>query len=331
MRVHQNAVPLVLIGLTLGGCIFGPMATDEEQDPPVAIDVAPTSLTLDVGEVAHLEATVTNATDPGVSWSSSNQNIATVDTGGAVTAVSPGIATITATSVEDPNAVDAAAVSVNGLAAEISPTGIALQPGESAVFACTLRSTGTGEAIAGHTFTWSSSDPLVAEVDAGGTVTAVSLGTVNVACDVTVGGVELGASATVIVTVPIVGACADFDLSLYGLASDTIPVVPGLAGQVDVLVENRAAGFTGAVELMLTGRARGPDPNDVLSAMSFAPNPVVYLNGDVEYSTLSFTPRTDVSAGETYDLAIVGASPFLEMVPPEDWCRIPVTFEVVGQ
>ena len=58
-----------------------------------------TSKSLDVGNTYQLTATVTpiNATNKGVTWSSSNTSVATVSTTGLVTAKSPGTATITCT------------------------------------------------------------------------------------------------------------------------------------------------------------------------------------------------------------------------------------------
>ena len=60
------------------------------------------SLTLDVGGTATLTATITpsNATNQNVTWSSDNESVATVDTNGKVTAVAPGTATITVTTVD---------------------------------------------------------------------------------------------------------------------------------------------------------------------------------------------------------------------------------------
>lgn len=61
------------------------------------------SSSLEVGSTEQLTATVSpdNATDPSVSWSSSNEAIATVDSTGLVTGVTAGSATITVTSNSD--------------------------------------------------------------------------------------------------------------------------------------------------------------------------------------------------------------------------------------
>ncbi len=60
------------------------------------ITVTPTSRTMHEGDDYHLTTTVTpdNATDKSVTWTSSDNTIATVDANGKVTALKEGTATI---------------------------------------------------------------------------------------------------------------------------------------------------------------------------------------------------------------------------------------------
>lgn len=71
-------------------------------------------LELSVGGTATLTATCTpdTAEDLTVSWKSSDESIATVDSSGVVTAVAAGTATITATSNDEPNISAACTVTV---------------------------------------------------------------------------------------------------------------------------------------------------------------------------------------------------------------------------
>ena len=69
-----------------------------KEVPVTGITLEPTSVTIEVGQTAKLTATVSpaDATNATVTWSSSNESVATVDNG-TVTAVAEGTATITAT------------------------------------------------------------------------------------------------------------------------------------------------------------------------------------------------------------------------------------------
>ena len=69
--------------------------------PPSSVSIYPTSKTLKPSETVTLRATVSpsSAYDKSVSWTSSNDAVAEVDEEGVVTAISPGTATITATTI----------------------------------------------------------------------------------------------------------------------------------------------------------------------------------------------------------------------------------------
>lgn len=83
------------------------------KDAEVNVNLDQTYLTMYVGDDAQtLAATVTNATDTSVTWSTDNREVATV-AGGVVTAVGAGEATITATSTEDSTKTATCTVVVN--------------------------------------------------------------------------------------------------------------------------------------------------------------------------------------------------------------------------
>ena len=70
--------------------------------PVAGVSVSPASLTLAPGDTAALTAVVApaNATNRAVGWQSSAPGVATVDANGVVTALAPGVATITATTAD---------------------------------------------------------------------------------------------------------------------------------------------------------------------------------------------------------------------------------------
>lgn len=132
---------------------------------PDAVALDKTELVLDEGATEKLTATVTpeDATDKSVKWSSSSEDIATVDAEGNVTAVKEGTAVITVTTT-DGGKTATCNVTVNAAPAVVI-TGETFYK-EGIAFG--------GEVVkltASVDVTWSSSDETVATVDADGNVT----------------------------------------------------------------------------------------------------------------------------------------------------------------
>ena len=100
---------------------FGVVPEDLKAETKVTVTTNVESVTLDktegvltVGNTVTVTATVTpdTATNASVTWTSSDEAIATVNSEGKITAVAPGTATITATSDSNPDASAAYAVTV---------------------------------------------------------------------------------------------------------------------------------------------------------------------------------------------------------------------------
>lgn len=141
------------------------------------------ALTLTAGEASTLETAVApdDATHVAISYTSSNDAVATVSDAGEVTAVAAGDATITA-------AVDGTALSaacrITVLSAiesiELNYTALSLRPDGTAQLTYTVA---PEEALADDV-TYTSSDEAVATVDADGNVTAVADGTATITLEV---------------------------------------------------------------------------------------------------------------------------------------------------
>ncbi len=90
--------------------------TQPAKTPVTSVTLDKTSLTLDVGGSDTLAVTVKpdNATNKAVTWSSSNENVATVDQNGNVKAVGAGTAIITAAASDGSGKTATCTVTVNG-------------------------------------------------------------------------------------------------------------------------------------------------------------------------------------------------------------------------
>ena len=136
---------------------------------------------LNVGDDYRLTAVVSpaNATDPSVTWSSSNPAVVTVDESGMLHAVSSGNATIVV-QTNDGGFIDMTNVTVLQpvTSIELSETEMSVKKGT--VFwldAKVIPDTADNKNI-----TWSSSDTSLATVDQTGKVTTLAVGTVTISC-----------------------------------------------------------------------------------------------------------------------------------------------------
>ena len=152
-------------------------------------DIAVTSVTLDMTNITVwkdysklLTATVKpdNASNKTVTWTSSDDDIATVNQNGLVTGRKPGTATITAqagsrkatckvTVINEPQAVEVTSVSLD-------LTQMTVDEGYSRKLTATVKPTNATYAAV----TWTSSDKTVATVTSDGTVSGIKPGTVTI-------------------------------------------------------------------------------------------------------------------------------------------------------
>ncbi len=147
--------------------------------PVTGVTLDKTSLTLEEGQTDTLTATVEpdEADNKNITWSSSDETVATVDATGKVTAVDAGLATITVTTE------DGAKTAVCNVTVIAKVTGVTLDKTAIEVLVGrndTLTATIAPEDATDKTVTWSTSDAAVATVDANGKVTAVAVGTATI-------------------------------------------------------------------------------------------------------------------------------------------------------
>ena len=168
-------------------------------------EVAVTGITLDqttatmiVGDILTLKATVTpdNATDKKVTWSSSDDAVASVDENGNVTAIAPGNVDITAKAGDysETCSVTVQAKNVPVTSINVENWSITMLVGETV----TLKVTVLPEDATNKNLSFESENVDVAAVDSEGTVLAVGSGTTKITVTSEDGGLTSNCSVTVV-------------------------------------------------------------------------------------------------------------------------------------
>lgn len=200
-RFRNRGFGLLLVMLFALSCSGDSSGTTEPVTPVAAsMTVAPGSSALtSLGETVQFVATVRDQTgailnSALVDWSVDNTSVATISTGGKLTAVSVGSAVVSATSG---NASSTVPVSIAQIPAsvEVSPAASTLFLSETAQLSATAADA-LGNPLSNAQFTWSHADPDVATVDGTGLVRAVGAGTTTIFA--MVGGVQAQASISVL-------------------------------------------------------------------------------------------------------------------------------------
>ncbi|MBQ7005505.1 MAG: Ig-like domain-containing protein [Clostridia bacterium] len=144
------------------------------------------SITINVGKYTTITPSVypADATVKTVYWTSSNYDVATVDTAGKVTAKAPGYAVITAKTKDGSYTAKTEVLVIQPV------TGVTLNKTSSYLnlgATMTLVPTISPENASIKSVTWSSSDPSIATVSSSGVVTGLKKGVVTITCKTTNG------------------------------------------------------------------------------------------------------------------------------------------------
>ena len=182
MKKFFKLVALILsMALVLGAVACG----DPEGKVLVSrVTLNHTSLELVVGQEETLKAAFipNNATNTKVTWSSSNTNVARIDDNGKVKAVGKGFAIITVTT-EDGGRYENCVVSVTTPDAFYPVTGVTLNKTKLTMEVgdqITLKATVKPADANNKNVVWSTHNPVVVNVSAGGEVTALTDGVATI-------------------------------------------------------------------------------------------------------------------------------------------------------
>ena len=205
----------LLIGLKQGSAIVTAVLRDEigvhtatcKVTVPISlvvnvtgVSLNKTSLKLTKGTRETLTATVTpgDATNTAVVWSSSNKNVAIVNSNGRITALAAGTTTITATTVNGGETatctvtvVEEEVVKVTGVT--INTSSLTLEKDQTRQLIATVMPSNSADT----SVIWSSNNLSVAEVNSSGKVTAISPGTAVITVTTADGGYTSKCTVTV--------------------------------------------------------------------------------------------------------------------------------------
>ena len=183
-----------------------------------------TSVTLSARVVNAQGQTVTGAT---IFWNTSNANVATVSSNGAVTSVDTGTAQIAA-SANGVSGIATITVLPQPVAAvNVTPPNQVIKVGQKFQFQAQPVDAG-GNPLSGRVVTWSSSDATVASVDNTGLVTGVAVG------PATITATSEGKSGSAAVSV---GAPTP---AVIVIAPTSLPLTVGQTGQLSATVKDSA-------------------------------------------------------------------------------------------
>ncbi|MEE0950896.1 MAG: Ig domain-containing protein [Paludibacteraceae bacterium] len=159
-----------------------------------------TSLSIEAGQTAQLTATVQpgNADNQAVTWSSSDNNVVSVDATGKITANTKGSATITVTTA-DGGKTATCTVTVTEPAAPVAVTGVTLNKNNTTIYTGrteTLTATIQPADATNKAVTWTSDNTGVATVN-NGVVTGVSVGSATITAKTADGGFTATCTVTV--------------------------------------------------------------------------------------------------------------------------------------
>lgn len=185
-----------------------------------SVTIPQDSVSLEIGGTASVNANVlpSNATDKSLTYSSSDNRVVSVSSSGVLTGLMEGKATVTATSVSNPNASASVEVTVlpakeeGGYKLSISPSEWEMSEGSS----LSLHVTTEPELDEGGSIYYSSSDTKVATVSQDGVVTAIKEGRATISARIVGTNDMASMDLTVTFNPNLDKEVAAFDLSFNG-------------------------------------------------------------------------------------------------------------------
>lgn len=316
-RIVSLALTTALVVAGCGGAPPAPSVT--------SVTVNPATATLNIGQNQQLTATVVvqNGAATTITWSSSNNTVASVSSTGLVTANAAGTATITATSTVDGSKKGTATITVSAATINnvtISPTSALLSIGGTQQFTATVTgSTGFNNAVS-----WSTSNGTVASVSNTGLVTANAAGTATITAT-SVADSSKSASATVTVV----------DTLTFQNYSAVVATVGQAIPTQNASVAGGSTPYNfSAVDPLPTGLSLDPATGAIsgtLTAASAAANYTIQVTdnlGVIANATINITVNAAPTVGTNYTspVALTVGQAFTSSTPAVSGGTAPITF-----
>ena len=280
-----------------------------EPPRPVAVTVSPATAQLtSLGATAQLSAQVLDQNGQAmagatVTWASSSAVVATVSASGLVTAAGNGSATINATA-GGVSGTATVTVAQEVSAVTVSPATDTLVRGDTLRLAAEATDA-NGNGVAGVQFAWTSSDTLVAVVDASGLVTAVREGEAETTA--TAAGFTGRAELTVVAPVPTTVAVTPDTVALTALGQ-TAQLIAEVRDQVGRVMTDARVSWSSADSTVATvsaaGRVRAVGIGvTAITAMAGEANGTALVTVEQSAGSVIVTPPADtIAPGDTLRL-----------------------------
>jgi serine/threonine protein kinase/uncharacterized protein YjdB/alpha-tubulin suppressor-like RCC1 family protein len=268
------------------------------QPVVAAVAVTPSTVSLQVGGRAQLTVAARDARgnalrDRPVTWTTSDRTLAAVSPDGAVTALSPGLVTITAR-IETENAVAAVTIAAIPVATvSVTPATLTLAAGKTAQLAASLRDA-RNTIMTDRQVRWSSSDAAVATVSPGGIVTGVAGGTATITAT---SEVVTGSAAVTVTSTAL-------PVASVNVTPATLTVATGKTAQLSASVHDARGGVLEDRELRWSSSAPGVatvSPSGTVTAVSGGTATIAAMSEGTTGSatiTVPAAPRESVMVAE---------------------------------
>lgn len=277
--------------------------------PVATVTVSLAQSTVVVGTSTVATATLRDTrglvvTDRSVTWTSSNETVATVNSGGSITTIAPGSVVITATSEGQTGVASLIVIPPPVATITVSLSQTTVSVGSTPSATAILRDA-QGAVLTGRAVTWTSSAPTVAQVNASGAITTFAPGTTTITAS---SEGKLGVATLTVQLIPVASVTISGPGTVVPGAQVTL--LATLRDGSGAVLNNRAVVWNSSdVNLAIvssSGNVTGMAPGEVtISAISEGRVGTWQMSVRFAIATVTFGGSARVKAGDTYTYTAV--------------------------